>query len=626
MSTELPPLIPREILFGNPVRTRPAISPDGKYLAYLAPDDKIVLQVWLRTIGVEDDQVLTADKKRGIHMYAWAYDGEQLIYLQDADGDENFHFHAVNIRSQQVRDLTPFQGVQAQMVAIEPDSPHEILIGLNLEDRRKHDVYRVNLRNGAVELDTENPGNVASWIADAQFQVRAAVAMTPDGGSELLVRETPGSSWDTRRRWGPDDLLGSITGFSLDGTTLYLTDSYGANTRRLVALAIATGEETLLAEDPRYDVGGVLFHRTERFVQAVGFNRERLAWQALDEATAADFDVLAKVRSGDFRVSARDLADQTWLVAYTTDDGPIYYYAYNRNSKTATLLFSHQPELEDLALASMQPISYETRDGLTVHGYLTIPVGLPARGVPTVLLVHGGPWGRDTWGFDPQAQWLANRGYAVLQVNFRGSTGYGKDFTNAGDREWGGTMHNDLVDGVRWIIGEGISDPHQVAIMGGSYGGYATLAGLAFTPEVFAAGVDIVGPSNIISLLRSIPPYWAPMKAMFARRVGDPEQDEEFLTSRSPLYFADRIRAPLLIGQGANDPRVPQAESDQIVAAMRRNDRPVDYIVYADEGHGFLRPENRLHFFAKTEEFLAQHLGGRCEPVGEIAGHSGEVT
>jgi dipeptidyl aminopeptidase/acylaminoacyl peptidase len=361
-------------------------------------------------------------------------------------------------------------------------------------------------------------------------------------------------------------------------------------------------------------------------IQAVSFYRDKQEWQILDQSIAADFEAIAQVRPGEFNVSSRDLADNTWLVAYVTDDGPVYYYAYNRESKTSTLLFSNQPQLEELPLAPMQPISYQARDGLTIHGYLTTPLGIPAQNLPAVLLVHGGPWARDTWGYSPLVQWLANRGYAVLQVNFRGSTGYGKDFLNAANREWAAKMHDDLLDAVNWLVQQSIADQNKIAIMGGSYGGYAALVGLTFTPDVFAAGVDIVGPSNLVTLMQSIPPYWAPMKAMFAHRLGDLETEEEFLKSRSPLFFADQIQKPLLIGQGANDPRVKQAESEQIVAAMHQAGKPVEYALYPDEGHGFARPENRLHFFAKAEEFLAKYLGGQFEPLGDIPGHSGIVS
>jgi dipeptidyl aminopeptidase/acylaminoacyl peptidase len=623
-ATQLPPLIPREILFGNPTRARPQLSPDGQYLTYLAPDEKNVLQVWLRTAGQEDDRKLTDDKKRGIRMYFWTYSPQQLIYLQDSDGDENFHLYLVNIQSNIVRDLTPFQGVKAQVVDLDPNFPDEVLVGLNLNDPQKFDVYRINLNNGAVEFDTENPGNIVSWTADAEFQVRAATAATPDGGSDLLFRETLDKSWETLRHWGPDDEGGAV-GFCADGKTLYLIGSHEANTQRLIALDLATRQETVMAQDEHYDVGGIVAHPTTRVIQAVSFYKDKVEWQVLDENIAADFAAISQVREGEFGIGSRTLADDTWLVAYTTDNGPVYYYTYDRKSKSSTLLFSNKPELEDLSLASMQPISYQARDGLTIHGYLTTPVGIPAQNLPTVLVVHGGPWVRDTWGYDPEAQWLANRGYAVLQVNYRGSTGYGKDFLNAANRQWAAAMHDDLIDAVNWLVEQGIADPKKVAIMGGSYGGYATLVGLTFTPDVFAAGVDIVGPSNLMTLLQSIPPYWAPLLANMYHRIGNLETEEEFLKSRSPLFFVDRIQKPLLIGQGANDPRVKQAESEQIVEAMKKAGKPVEYVLYTDEGHGFARPENRLHFYALAEEFLSKYLGGRFEPVGDIQGHSGVI-
>lgn len=625
LATQLPPLIPREILFGNPERTSPRLSPDGKYLAYIAPDTQNVLQVWLRTIGEEGDRQLTSDKKRGIRIFFWTYNADQLIYMQDSDGDENFHLYLVNIHSNIVRDLTPFQGVKAQPVDFDHNFPDQILVGMNLKDPQKFDVYRVNLNNGAVELDSENPGNIVSWTADAEFQIRAATAATPDGGSDLLFRETTQGNWDTLRHWGPDDEGGAVS-FSADNKTLYIEGSHDANAARLLALDLATREEKVIAEDSEYDVGGIVIHPTTRVIQAVSFYKDKQEWRVLDESIAADFKAIAQVRPGEFSISSRDLADKNWLIAYLTDDGPVYYYVYNRETKTSTFLFSNKPKLEGLQLASMQPVSFEARDGLTIHSYLTTPVGIPAKNLPTVLLVHGGPWARDTWGYDPQAQWLANRGYAVLQVNFRGSTGYGKAFVNAGNREWAGKMHDDLIDAVNWLVQQGISDPQKIAIMGGSYGGYATLVGLTFTPDVFACGVDIVGPSNLITLMQSIPPYWEPLKANFYHRVGNLETEEEFLKTRSPLFFVDRIEKPLLIGQGANDPRVKEAESEQIVKAMQQAGKPVEYALYPDEGHGFARPENRLHFYAIAEEFLAKYLGGRCEPLGDIPGHSGVLN
>jgi dipeptidyl aminopeptidase/acylaminoacyl peptidase len=623
-SAKQPPLIPREILFGNPERANPHLSPDGKMLAYLAPDKNNVLQVWLRTVGKEDDQKMTDDKKRGIRQYFWAYDNQHLLYVQDADGDENFHVYAVAIKDKEVRDLTPFKGARAQGIETDPSFPNEILVGLNVKDKTKFDMYRIDLKSGEAKLDTENPGRVVGWVADPKFQIRAGTATTDDGGYDLLVRESTDKEWKKLKHWDSEE-QGEAIGFSDDGKSLFVIANHDANAERLLSMDIATGKEKVIAEDSEYDVGGAMAHPTKHIIQAVAFNRDKVEWQVLDKTIADDFKALAKAHNGEFNVVSRDLADKTWLVVYTTDDGPATYYSYDRESKQTKRMFSTQPKLEGLTLAAMKPISYKSRDGLTIHGYLTLPPGVEAKNLPTVLLVHGGPWGRDSWGFNNMAQWLANRGYAVLQVNFRGSTGYGKKFLNAGNREWAGKMHNDLIDGVDWIVKEGVADSKKVAIMGGSYGGYATLVGLTFTPDTFCCGVDIVGPSNIITLLKSIPPYWKPILALFAKRVGDPEKDEEFLKSCSPLYKVDKIKSPLLIGQGANDPRVKQAESDQIVEAMRKEKKPVEYIVFTDEGHGFARPENRMFFNAKTEEFLAKYLGGRSEPLGEIKGHSGVV-
>lgn len=621
--TQLPTLIPREILFGNPERISPKLSPDGQYIAYIAPDEKNVLQVWLRTLEKDEAKKLTNDKKRGISWFFWTYQPEKLIYLQDVDGDENFHLYEVNIQTNIVRDLTPFQGVNADVIGLLPEFPDSILVGLNLKSPEKFDVYRINLNNGAVEFDTDNPGNILSWTADANFQIRAALAATPDGGSELLYRETVDKLWTTLRYWSPDD-EGGVLGFSKDGQTLYLMASHEANTQRLLSLDLTNQQEAVIAQDEQYDVSYAISHPTERNIEAVAFYKDKLQWQILDESIASDWKAIASVRSGEVNLVSRDLADKTWLTAYETDDGPVYYYVYDRASQSSTLLFSHRPELETLPLVKIEPVAYQARDGLTIHGYLTLPQGLSAP-YPTVMLVHGGPWGRDIWGYNPKAQWLANRGYAVLQPNFRGSTGYGKDFLNAGNREWGAKMHDDLIDGVNWLVSQDIADKNKIAIMGASYGGYATLVGLTFTPEVFACGVDIVGPSNLITLMETIPPYWAPMMAMFQHRVGNLETELEFLKSRSPLFFVDKIQKPLLVGQGANDPRVKQAESEQIVNAMRQAGKPVEYVLYTDEGHGFARPENNLHFYGVAEEFLAKHLGGRFEPSEEIEGHSGLI-
>ena len=614
---ELPPLIPRETLFGNPVKTQAQISPNGKMLAYLAPDDKGVMNVWVRTLGQEDDKVVTADKKRGIRYYKWQQDSEHILYIQDRDGDENWHVYQTNLKTKNTRDLTPFQGVRAQGFITDPNFPDEILVQLNIRDRRLHDMYRINLKNGAVEMDTENPGDVLWFVVDNKLQVRAAQVTLPDGGTEIRVRDDAKSPWRSFQKWAPEETFGGIWGFTPDNTGVYLASSVDANTSRLLEVDVASGKSKVIAEDKQYDVASPLTHPKTHKLEAVMFIRQRTEWTVIDKSLQADFDALRKVHDGDFYIDSRDLADNTWIVSYAVDNAPVLSYAYDRASKKATFLFSDRPALEKYKLANMQPISFQARDGMTIYGYVTLPVGLEPRNLPMVLNVHGGPWLRDMWGLENEVQWLANRGYAVLQINFRGSWGYGKAYLNAGDREWAGKMHDDLVDGKNWAVKQGYADPKQVCIMGLSYGGYATLVGLAFTPDDFVCGVDRFGISNLVTWLSTIPTYWEPVKALHKKRVGDVETEQEFLKSRSPLFKADQIKAPLLIGQGANDPRVKQAESDQIVEAMRKNNKPVEYIVFPDEGHGFARPENRLIFYAATEPFLAKYLGGRAEPPSE---------
>jgi dipeptidyl aminopeptidase/acylaminoacyl peptidase len=603
-SAELPLLIPREVLFGNPERASPQVSPDGKHLAYLAPHNG-VLNVWIRTIGQNNDQVITADKKRGIRSYEWQGDSQHILYVQDQDGDENFHTYQTHITTKTTRDLTPFLGVQATPVAIDPAYPDQILVQMNVRDPRLFDVYRINLKNGAVELDTSNPGDVSGWQTDNAMVIRIAQIQLPNGGTEIRVRDDAQSPWRKLTQWGADESFGGVAGFRPDDKGIYLLTSVDANAARLVEMDLAAGQTKIISEDKQYDAGGILTHPRTHTLEAVRYTRARREWTLIDKGLQEDFAILRKVRDGDFSITSRSFDDKTWIVSYLVDDGPVYYYTYDRTTKRPALLFSNQPALEKYKLAKMTPVSFPARDGLTLHGYLTLPVGVEPKNLPMVLFVHGGPWGRDVWGLSPTAQWLANRGYAVLQINFRGSTGYGKAFLNAGDREWGGKMHTDLLDGKRWAIQQGYADPKRMAIMGGSYGGYATLAALAFTPDEFVCGVDIVGPSNIVTLMKTIPPYWAPIRSMFQKRVGNLETEEGFLKSRSPLFKADQIKSPLLIAQGANDPRVKQAESDQIVAAMRKNGKPVEYIVFPDEGHGFARPENRLKFNAATEAFLA---------------------
>jgi dipeptidyl aminopeptidase/acylaminoacyl peptidase len=607
-------LIPRDVLFGNPERAAPQISPDGKFLAYLAPVDG-VLNVWVRsTADGAEARAVTSDRKRGIQVYLWQADSRHVLYIQDKDGDENWHVYQTTVASGETRDLTPSDGVQAQLVAHDHRFPSVLLAALNIRDKRLHDVYRIDLTSGTMAVDTENPGDVVGWNADNALQVRAATAATPDGGSIIRVRDTAKSAWRDFQKWGPDETFGGVVGFTPDNRSIWLISSVDANASRLVEADLATGASKVVAEDLQYDVNAAITHPETNQLQAVQFVRARSEWQTIDKSIDPDFAALRKVRDGDLVIASRSLDDTVWLVSFVEDDAPIYSYVYERATKKATLLFSNRPKLEQYSLAPMSPVSFKARDGLTIHGYLTLPVGVEPKNLPMVLDVHGGPWARDVWGWNPEVQWLANRGYAVLQVNFRGSTGYGKAFLNAGDREWGNKMHHDLLDAKAWAVSEGYADAKKTCIYGGSYGGYAVLAALAFTPDAFACGVDIVGPSNIVTLIKSIPPYWAPLKAVFDKRVGNIEKEEEFLKGRSPLFKAADIKAPLLIAQGANDPRVKQPESDQIVEAMRKSGKPVEYLVFPDEGHGFARPENRLKFYAAGEAFLAKYLGGRSVP------------
>lgn len=606
-------LIPRKVLFGNPVKTSPQISPDGTRMAYLAPVNN-VLNVWVGTIGNDDSQPVTKDKDRGIRFYFWAKDNKHILYIQDAGGNENWRLYATNLETKETRDLTPFENVQAQVVDLDKHFPNELLVGLNKENPQVHDVYHLDLASGELTLVAKNPGNFLGWVTDTNFQVRGAVEALPDGGQDLLVRENEQAEWQKIVTWGPEDALNSgPVGFTKDGQSIYLEDARQVNAGRLVEMHIAHGEITVLAEDPQYDVSRVLVNPDTYDVQAVSFNKDRVEWVVLDQSVRQDFHTLQDIHPGDFGIISRDNADKTWLVAFTADNGPVSFYAFDRTTRAVTFLFENQPELTKYTLTTIQPVSFTARDGLTVHGYLALPPGSDGKNLPMVLNVHGGPWARDAWGYNPEVQWFANRGYACLQVNYRGSTGYGKEFLNAGNKEWGRNMHYDLVDAVTWAVDKGIANPKQVAIYGGSYGGYAALVGATFTPDLFACAVDIVGPSNLITLIKTIPPYWSTFLATFQRRVGNPETEEEFLKSRSPLFKVDQIKIPMLIAQGANDPRVKQAESEQIVKAMENNGIDYEYMLFPDEGHGFAKPENRLKFYAAAEKFLAQHLGGRYE-------------
>ncbi len=625
------PLIPRKQFFGNPEKARARISPDGSKLAFLAPVDG-VLNVWVAPADdLSSAKQVTDDKKRGIRSFSWAYTSKHLLYSKDEAGDENWHIYAANLETDEIKDLTPLPKVSARMSGVSDKFPEEVLIGIN--DRGEgqlHDVYRVNIVTGERELVQLNPG-FAGFVTDDDYRVRFAVTFTPQAG-QLYLMPNP-TATDPKEKWvkftefsASDAMTSSLSGFDKTGTKVYLLDSRERNTGALKLLDLKTNKAELIAEHDKADISGAISHPTKKHVQAVSFTYARREWKILDDSIKPDLDYLATVADGEIQLTSRTLDDKTWTVAYVMDDGPVQFYLYDRENKKATFLFTSQPELAKLPLVKMHSLTIKARDGLELVSYLSLPkdsnpdgAARPKKPLPMVLHVHGGPWARDSWGYNPTHQLLANRGYAVLSVNYRGSTGFGKDFINLANKQWAASMHDDLLDAVKWAVDEGIAQEDKIAIMGGSYGGYAALVGLTFTPDVFACGIDIVGPSSLITLLENPPPYWMPFMPVMKLRVGDWSTPEgrKFLDSRSPLNFVDKIKRPLLIGQGAKDPRVKKAEADQIVAEMNQQKIPVTYMLYPEEGHGFAKPENRFSFNAVTEAFLAEHLGGRYEPIGE---------
>ncbi|GAA0284981.1 S9 family peptidase [Alteraurantiacibacter aestuarii] len=625
-------LISRDDLFGNPVRSGGKISPDGQWLSWMAPWED-VMNVWLAPTSDPDNaRRMTSAKDRPIPQYFWSPDSTALLYVRDKEGDENYLLYKVDVASGEDSCLTPFENTRIQVVGASDTIKDKILIGLNNRDPRFHDVHLLNVTTGEMTLVHENTEGWAGFEADDSLTLRWAVRQNASGGTDMheitdgVVAETP------REVIAMDDALTTTTaGYTTDGSVLYWIDSRGRNTAALFAEDTATGERTLLAEHDKADLGGTLRDTKTGVVQAYSATYLRTEWTCFDKGIEASLDWLRERLKGDFGVQSRTDDDRKWLVWNDPLTGPITSYLYDRDADTLTTFYVTKPSLEGQPLQAMHPREIPARDGLTLPCYLTLPPavdvdgdGIPDAPVPLVLLVHGGPWARDGYGFNRTHQWLANRGYGVLSVNYRGSTGFGKDFVNAANLQWSKAMHDDLIDAVNWAVEQGIAEQDKVAIMGGSYGGYATLVGLTYTPDVFACGVDIVGPSNLETLLETIPPYWEPMVKQFHERMGNPETEEgkQLLKDCSPLYLADKIVKPLLIGQGANDPRVKQSESDQIVTAMEKHGIPVTYVLFPDEGHGFHRPENNIAFNAIVEGFLAGCLGGRAEPVGDTLAKS----
>ncbi len=622
----MPPLLDRELFFGDPEISGSQLSPDGQWLSFMKPYNG-ARNIWVKRADEPFDAArpVTADE-RPVPGYFWSRDGQYLLYVQDKGGDENFHVWAVDPDGEVVadtgvpsaRDLTPVDGVRAMIYSVPKNNPGIIIVGLNDRDPSFHDVYRVDIASGERTLMRENTDDIGGWIFDLDGQLRLAIRATPGGGSELLRVDLQGYTQLATATYEED--LNPIR-FHRDGRHVYVESNVGdVDKTQLMLMDVETGVMQYVERDPEdeVDFGGASFHPGTDELMATSYVGDRVRVYPKTEEAARLWENLKKaLPDGEIAITSTDRELTRVLAAVASDVDPGSVYLYDVASGEATLQYRSRPDLPSEHLAPMKPVRYTARDGMTIHGYLTLPRGKAPQNLPVVMYIHGGPWARDYWGYEPYAQFLANRGYAVMQVNYRSSTGYGKAYLNAGNREWGiGAMQHDITDAVHWLIDEGIADPEKVAIFGGSYGGYATLAGVAFTPDLYACGVPYVGPSNLITLIESFPEYWKPfLEGSWYKRVGDPEveADRQDLIARSPLYAVDQIEAPLLVVHGANDPRVKQHESDQIVVALREKGKPVEYIVAPDEGHGFRAPGNRKALAVAMEKFLSTHLGGRYQ-------------
>ena len=637
-----PPLLPRTLLFGEPESDFAALSPDGHWLCWARRDSTGVVNLWVRGLDRDTSWQVTHDARRGVHAGHWTAGGDHILYLDDGDGDENDHVFAVDVRTRRARDLTPFVGARAEGIHLDSRVPGAMLVGLNVRDPHVFDLYRVDLTTGAVTLEAENPGDVIEWTPGPGLRGRACTALRRgDVATVLRVRDRPEAPWRDLVTWPFEqagfDRYQKIVGF-LNDSTLLVQMWAGGNTSRLVTLSARDGRVTgTLAQHPAADIWSVatgdleqpvlLFSPDRTRVLAVGFQYLRPEWRVLDSSVRRDFDALSRAAAGGaFFVADQDHAGGRWLVEFFGDRSPGRYALWERGSQKLRPLFEVRPELRDRPLAALDTLTVIARDGRRIPCYVALPPGVPARNLPLVAMPHGGPWFRDAWGFDPVVQLLANRGYAVLEPQFRGSAGFGLDHLLAAEHEFGpGKVLADIVDAVDTLVARGTVDRKRVGIMGGSFGGYATLSGLAFAPETFACGVDLVGPSDLATLFRTFPPYWGPRRQRWINWMGDVENDPALNRRLSPLHHADAMRAPLLIGHGANDPRVKLAASEVIARALRDRGVAVDFVVYPDEGHGFGRAENNLDFYGRVEEFLARHLGGRAEKWISVSGATAEV-
>ena len=636
----LPPLLDRELYFGNPEIAGAQLSPDGQYVAFLKPwSDTRNLWVKKTTEPFSAARRVTAETKRPIPGFFWTRDSRLLLYVKDNDGDENFNVWAVDPAAPKAdgkevppsRNLTDAKGARAFIYDVPKKSPDTIYIGLNDRDAAWHDLYKVSISTGRRELLRKNTDRIAGWMFDLDGQLRLAVRTTDKGDTEVLKVLPEGFktvyTCTVFETCGPER-------FHKDGRRVYMQTNKGdADLIRLVLFDPEAGAEALVESDPakRADFGGALFAEATDELVATQYEDERIRVYFRDKAWEADYKFLqAKFPGKDVDPGSTTADDRLWLIQASSDTDPGERYLFDRKTKALTLQYKARERIPREHMAKMKAVRYPSSDGLQVPAFLTLPKGIPAKNLPAIVVPHGGPWARDSWGFNNLSQFLANRGYAVLQPNFRGSTGYGKTFLNAGNKQWGDKMQDDITWGVKYLVAQGIADPKRVGIMGGSYGGYATLAGVAFTPDVYAAAVSIVGPSNLITLMDSIPPYWESTRMIFHERMGDPRTPEgkAQLQRQSPLNSAQKIKTPLLVAQGANDPRVKKAESEQIVIALRDRGFPVEYILASDEGHGFARPVNSMALWAASEAFFAKHLAGRAQQGGtpDVVARLKEIT
>jgi dipeptidyl aminopeptidase/acylaminoacyl peptidase len=608
---KMPRIIPMKDFFRNPETVSFQLSPDGQYLAFLK-SWQTRLNVHVQKIGESEERRITSATERDIAAYFWA-SNSRIAYAQDKAGDENFRLYAVNIDGSDEKDLTPFEKVRVQLIDDLKDDDDHVLAAMNQRDPRFFDAYRINVLTGEMELIAQNPGNIMGWQTDHDGKLR--VATTSDGvNTSLLYRDSEKDDFQVLLTTSFKETLSPLF-FTYDNKNLYVASNIGRDKAAIYEYDVKEKKQTtLLYENPDVDVENLLRSDKRKVVTGVVYYIDKRQYHFLDEERAKlQQDLESRLPGFDVAVAGMS-RDETKALVYAGSDRTLgAYYFYDRATSDFRKLADVGPWLIEAELAEMKPITYTSRDGLTIHGYLTLPQGLKPKKLPLVVNPHGGPWGRDVWGYNPEVQFLANRGYAVLQVNFRTSTGYGRKFWEAGFKQWGLKIQDDITDGVKWLIDQGIADPSRVGIYGGSFGGYATLAGLAFTPDLYACGVDYVGVSNLFTLIKTIPPYWEPMRQMFYEMMGDPEKDKELYEKVSPVFHADNIKVPVLVAQGANDPRVNKAESDQIVEALKKRGIEVVYMVKDNEGHGFRNEENRFDFYRAMEEFLGKHLGGRVE-------------